>query len=125
MSRWILVAASVVGLLGFAAAPAGANVPMGKGLANFGTVSCEGIGAVDVFGPRGEGAATAFTTTGQHVVVQSFSATFTDTEGNVFSFSKSFGTKAGLTTFTCTQHLEEPGEGSGDISAVVALVPPS
>lgn len=125
MKRLIIVAATAVGLLAFAAAPAGANLPQGKGLVSFGTVSCEGIGDVDVFGPRGEGAATAFTTTGQHVALQMFTVTFTDTEGNVFSFSKSFGTKAGLTTFTCTQHFEEPGEGTGDITAVVALVPPS
>jgi len=56
-------------------------------------------------------------------VLKSFSATFTDTEGHVFSFSKSFGTKAGLTTFTCTQHIEEP-DGTGDITAAVAIVPP-
>lgn len=125
MKRWIVAAGIAVGLFALAAAPAGANLPQGQGLESFGTVSCEGIGDVDVFGPRGEGAATAFTTTGQHVVLQTFTATFTDTEGNVFTFSKSFGTKAGLTTFTCTQHFEEPEEGSGDITAVVALVPPS
>jgi hypothetical protein len=125
MKRWIVAVATAVGLFALAAAPAGANLPQGKGLESFGTASCEGVGDVDVFGPRGEGAATAFTTTGQHVVLQMFSVTFTDTEGNVFSESKSFGTKAGLTTFTCTQHFEEPGEGSGDLTAVVALVPPS
>jgi hypothetical protein len=110
--------------LAVAAGSASANVPGGKGLEDFGVVTCEGIGEVSVFGPRGEGAATAFASTGQHVVLQSFEATFTDTEGHVFSFSKSFGVKAGLTTFTCTQHFEEPGEGSGDITAIVAIVPP-
>lgn len=124
MRRWIAVASITLGTLALAAGPASANVPGGKGLEEFGVVSCEGIGDVSVFGPRGEGAATAFATTGQHVVLQSFDATFTDTEGHVFTFSKSFGQKAGLTTFTCTQHFEEPGEGTGDITAIVAIVPP-
>ena len=125
MKRWILGAATAVGLFALAAAPAGANVPQGQGLISFGTVSCEGIGDVDVFGPSGQGAATAFTTSGQQVVVQMFTQTFVDTEGNLFFFSKTFGVKSGLTTFTCTQHVEAPGEGTSDITAVVALVPPS
>ena len=29
-------------------------------------------------------------------------------EGNVFTFSRSFGTKAGLTPFTCTATFEYP-----------------
>jgi hypothetical protein len=124
MRRWIAVVGVIFGTLAMAAGPASANLPQGKGLEDFGVVTCEGIGEVSVFGPRGEGAATAFATTGQHVVLQAFDVTFTDTEGNVFSFSKSFGTKAGLTTFTCTQRFEEPGEGTGDITAVVAIVPP-
>jgi hypothetical protein len=124
MRHLIAVLSIALVLLALGVAPAGANLPQGKGLESFGTVSCEGLGMVDVFGPRGEGAATAFSTTGVHVVLQTFSVTFTDTEGNVFSFSKSFGTKAGLTTFTCTQHFEEPGEGTGDLTAVVAIVPP-
>jgi hypothetical protein len=124
MRRWIAVVSMTLGVLAMAAGPASANVPKGKGLVDFGVVTCEGIGEVSVFGPRGEGAATAFASTGQHVVLQAFDATFTDNEGNVFSFSKSFGQKAGLTTFTCTQHFEEPGEGTGDITAVVAIVPP-
>ncbi len=124
MRRWIAVVSVTFGALAVAAGPASANLPKGKGLEDFGVVTCEGIGEVSVFGPRGEGAATAFATTGQHVVVQAFDVTFTDTEGNVFTFSKRFGTKAGLTTFTCRQHFEEPGEGTTDITAVVAIVPP-
>jgi hypothetical protein len=124
MKRWIVVGTLGLTMLALTALPAGAKVPQGQGLVSFGEVECEGLGTVSVFGPRGEGAATAFATTGQHVVLQSFEATFTDTEGHVFTFSKTFGTKAGLTTFTCTQHFEEPGEGTGDITAIVAIVPP-
>jgi hypothetical protein len=124
MKRWIVVGTLGLTMLALTALPAGANVPQGQGLVSFGEVQCEGLGTVSVFGPRGEGAATAFATTGQHVVLQSFDATFTDTEGHVFTFSRTFGTKAGLTTFVCTQHFEEPGEGTGDITAIVAIVPP-
>jgi hypothetical protein len=124
MKRSIVVGALGLTMLALTALPAGAKVPQGQGLVSFGEVQCEGLGTVSVFGPRGEGAATAFATTGEHVVLQSFDATFTDTEGHVFTFSKTFGTKAGLTTFTCTQHFEEPGEGTGDITAIVAIVPP-
>jgi hypothetical protein len=125
MRRWIAVVSMTLGALAAAAGPASANLPKGKGLEDFGPVTCGGdIGLVSVFGPRGEGAATAFASTGQHVVVTTFDATFTDTEGHTFTFSKSFGRKAGLTTFTCTQHFQEPGEGSGDTTAVVAIVPP-
>jgi hypothetical protein len=124
MKRWIVAGTLGVTMLALTALPAGAKVPQGQGLISFGEVQCEGLGTVSVFGPRGEGAATAFATTGQHVVLQSFEATFTDTEGHVFTFSKTFGTKAGLTTFTCTQHFEDPEEGTGDITAIVAIVPP-
>jgi hypothetical protein len=124
MKRWIVAGTLGVTMLALSALPAGAKVPQGQGLISFGEVACEGLGTVSVFGPRGEGAATAFATTGQHVVLQSFSGTFTDTEGHLFTFSKTFGTKAGLTTFTCTQHFEDPEEGTGDITAVVAIVPP-
>jgi|SRR5215211_3663854 hypothetical protein len=111
-------------LIAVAAAPASAQVPGGQGLVSFGTVTCEGLGEVTAFGPRGQFADTAFTTTGQHVVQTNIDITFTDVEGNVDTFSKSYGQKAGLTTFTCTQHFEEPGEGTGDITVTVALVPP-
>jgi hypothetical protein len=125
MRRWIAVASIALGALGLASGSASANVPGGKGLMDFGVVTCEGLGDVSVFGPRGEGAATAFATTGQHVVLQSLQGTFTDLEGNVFTFSKTYGKKAGLTTFTCTQQVTEPGEGTANITAVVAIVPPS
>ena len=37
-------------------------------------------------------------------------------EGNVFTFSRSFGTKAGLTPFTCTATFEYPGEGTDEFA---------
>jgi hypothetical protein len=123
MRRRITLAGVTFALLAFAlAGPASANAPKGKGLVSFGEFQCEGVGPVSVFGP--EGGPTGFTTTGEHVVAQSFSVTFTDLDGNEFSFSKTFGVKAGLTTFTCTQSFEEPDEGSGEFTVVVAIVPP-
>jgi CubicO group peptidase (beta-lactamase class C family) len=106
----------IAGLLAVAAAPASANAPQGKGLVSLGTFSCEGFGDVSVFAPRGAGAATAFTTTGQHVVVLSVDVS----QNGQTVFSKTYGKKAGLTPVNCSQHA-----GTLDISAVVALVPPS
>jgi len=127
MKRRIALASATacsIALIAVAAAPASAQVPGGKGLVDFGTVTCEGIGEFSVFGPRGELADTSWTTTGLQVVLTTIDGTFTGADGTVETFSKSYGQKAGLTTFTCTQHFEEPGEGSGDITATVALVPP-
>jgi hypothetical protein len=111
-----------VALFAATAAPASA-APQGKGLVDFGTFTCEGFGEVSVFGPRGEKAASSFTTAGQHVVTLSLEITATDPEGNPFEFSKTYGEKSGLTSFTCTQHFEEGGF-TGDVTAVVGLVPP-
>jgi hypothetical protein len=123
MKRRIVGGALGLTILALTALPAGAKVPQGQGLVSFGEVECEGLGTVSVFGPRAEGAATAFATSGEHVVLQSFDVTFTDTEGAITTlFSQTFGTKSGLTTFVCTQHFEEPG-GTGEITAIVAIVP--
>jgi hypothetical protein len=127
MKRRIALASTVlctIAVFAVAAVPAWARVPGGQGLVSFGTVSCAGLGDVEVFGPRGELASTAFAETGEHVVLLEFNVTITDVHGNVETFSKSYGQKAGLTPFTCTQHFEEPGEATGDITATVALVPP-
>ena len=126
MKRTIALAVSslcAVALLVAAAAPASAAVPQGKGLVDFGTFTCEGIGEVSVFGPRGAKAASSFTTAGQHVVLTSLEITGTDFDGNPVDFSKTYGKRSGLTPFTCTQHFEE-GAAIIDITAVVALVPP-
>jgi hypothetical protein len=124
MRRTLAVFMAVLAML-VLAVPAGANAPSGQGLISFGTASCGDLGDFDVFGPRGESADTAFTTTGIHVVVVTITGVFMDTEGNVVDmFSKSYGAKAGLTSVTCTQHIEAPGEGSGDLTVVVAIIPP-
>ena len=100
-------------LLAAAASPASAAAPPGKGLDVFGTFNCEGLGEVELFGPRGFLADTVFTTTGQHLTLISL-----DISG-AFEFSKTYGQKSGLTTFTCTQ-----SEEGVDITSVVGLVPP-
>ena len=121
-----IASVAVVSLLALAlGAPANAQVPPGQGLVDFGQLECEGLGTISVVGPRGENAPTGFTTSGQHLVAQSISGTFTDLEGNQFSFSKRYGTKTAFDTFTCIQSFEEPGEGSGTITVVVAIVPPT
>ena len=112
MKRRIALGLCSAALLAVAAAPASAAAPKGNGLVEFGTFTCEGIGEVSVFGPRGNGA-TAFTTTGQHVVLLSLEITGTE------PFSKTYGQRSGLTPITCTQQFE-----GGDATAVVALVPP-
>jgi hypothetical protein len=125
MRRKMALAASslcAVALLAAAVSPASA-APQGNGLVEFGTFTCEGLGDVDVFGPRGPKAASTFATTGQHVVLFSLEITGTDGEGNPIDFSKTYGKRSGLTAFTCTQHFED-GQANVDITAVVGLVPP-
>jgi hypothetical protein len=112
MKRRIAGVLCSAALLAVAAAPASAAVPKGNGLVDFGTFTCEGIGEVSVFGPGGN-AATAFATSGQHVVVLSLEITGPQ------PFSKTYGQRSGLTPITCTQDF-----GVGDATAVVALVPP-
>jgi hypothetical protein len=122
MKRKTALAASslcAVALLGAAATPATA-VPQGKGLVEMGSFTCEGFGDVDVFGPRGQGAATSFSTSGLHAVLVSIEITGTDPmTGEPIDFSKTYGQRSGLTRVTCTQDFE-----GGSATAVVALVPP-
>jgi hypothetical protein len=66
-----------------------------------------------LFGPSGFQAASVFTTTGQHLTLLSL-----DISG-AFEFSKTYGQKSGLTTFTCTQ-----SEAGVNATSVVGLVPP-
>src|SRR5918994_2109834 len=123
MKRKMALAASslcAVALLAAAATPAPAAAPPGKGLVEFGTFTCEGLGEVSVFGPRGPKAASSFATTGEHVVLLSLEITGTDpVTGEPIDFSKTYGTGAGLTPVTCTQDFD-----GGSATAVVALVPP-
>ena len=113
----------VVALLAAAATPASAaGAPPGHGLNMFGTYTCEGLGVVDLVGPRGDKAASVFTTTGEHFNGLSLdvSGIF---DGSPFAFSKTYGQKSGLTTFTCTQHFE--GDNAiVDVTLVVGIVPP-
>jgi hypothetical protein len=112
-----------VALLAAAATPASAaGSPRGQGLATFGTYTCDGLGEVDLVGPRGEKAASVYTTTGEHLNLLSLDITGTF-EGNPFEFSKTYGKKSGLTRFTCTQHFAED-ETIIDVILVVGLVPP-
>ena len=62
-----------VALIAVAAVPASARVPGGQGLTSFGFTDCgEPLGVVEIFGPRGELASTAYLIdtagTGPHVV---------------------------------------------------------
>jgi hypothetical protein len=116
---------SAVAVGAVAAATAVAGVPNGNGFISFGTFNCGSLGSVEIVGPRPEQAPTGWTTTGVHLVAVSISGTFTDLEGNTFSFSKSYGAKAGLASFTCTAHFEDSNQGSGDETVVVVAVPPT
>jgi hypothetical protein len=111
-----------VALLGVASAPASAASPPGQGLRDFGTFTCEGIGDVSIIGPRPGDATAGFTPAGETLITVSISGTAT-VDGETFSFSKSYGVKAGLESFTCTQHFEEDANTT-DLTLVVALVPP-
>ena len=109
-----------VGSLALAmAVPASANVPGGKGLKDLGQFECQGgLGTISVFGP--ESGPVGFTTSGLHLTARSIEGEFTDPEGNVVPFSKTFGQKAGFGPFyPCTQVF--PG---GFFTVSVAIVPP-
>jgi len=109
-----------VALMAVAAVPASARVPGGQGLASFGFANCEGLGEVEIFGPPAEPAPTGYLIIpeepGQHVVATRFE--LSSAGGEVF-FTKNFGRKAGLTTFSCTQ----TGELGDVFTLTVAVVP--
>jgi hypothetical protein len=125
MRRRIVLASatlSAVALLAVAAVPALARVPDGQGLGIFGVFDCgDPLGEVEVFGAPAVEAANAYLIdtegTGPHVVLTRFEAK--SPEGEVF-LEKNFGTKAGLTTFNCTQ----TGELGDVFTLTVAVVPP-
>jgi hypothetical protein len=127
MKGWMALVSAMlctVAALAMTAVPASARVPGGQGLESFGLANCEGLGEVEIFGPPAEPAPTGYlkitAETGQHVVATRFELTF---DGQVV-FSTSFGKKAGLTTFRCTQTFEDPDEGTGVFTLTVAVVPP-
>ena len=125
MRRGIAVACLLALLAVTAVAPASANVPGGKGLdSTFGPFECEGLeGTVTFVGS--ERGPTAWASTGEHAVPLSFSGIVTDPEGNVFTFSRNFGTKAGLNPFTCTATFEYPDGSVEEFTMVIAIVPPT
>jgi hypothetical protein len=108
-----------IGMLTVTIGAASAEPPPGQGLEEPFPVQCEGQGTVMIVLTRG-GAPMGWTLDGQQFVAQSL--TLSDPDGPVF-FSKTFGTKAGLATFTCEAELEEDGEVV-HVDAVIALVPP-
>src|SRR5215217_736080 len=98
----MLCSAAVIAV---AAVPASASVPGGQGLGVFGSFDCgDRLGEVEVFGAPAVEAANAYLVdteaTGQHVVATRYE--LESAAGEVL-FEKSFGKKAGLTTFNCTQ----------------------
>ena len=123
MKRTLAVLTAALAALALAAVPAGAALPKGKGLVSVGILSCEGFGDVEVIAPRPSEAAAGFTTTGVTAVLFSITVEGIDPDGIPFAFSKSYGAKAGLTPVTCTQHFDDEN-GTGDVTAVVGVVPP-
>ena len=122
MKGWIALSATLctVALIAVAAVPASARVPGGQGLAIFGVFDCGDFDA-EVYGAPAVEAANAYlldtTGTGPHVVATRFE--FKSAAGEVF-FEKNFGTKAGLTTLTCTQ----TGDFGDVFTLTFAVVPP-
>ena len=127
MRRIRIAAASMAvaaGLIAAVAAPASAaGLPPGQGLVSFGTWNCDGLGDVELVGPRGEKAASGYiTATGEHLI--SFSLDVHGTfEGELVDFSKTYGQKSALTPFTCTVH-EVDVDTDITTTLVVGLVPP-
>jgi hypothetical protein len=109
-----------VGSLALAATvPASASVPPGAGLPELGEFDCDGLGTIVVFGPAG--GPVGFTTSGLRLMARSAEAEFTDPEGNVVTFSKTYGQMAGLAPFeTCV--LTGP---DGYLVVSVAAIPPA
>ena len=126
MQRTIARGASflcAVALLAAAATPASAaEPPPGQGLVSFGTWTCDGLGDVELVGPRGDKAASGYTATGIHEI--SFSLDVHGTfEGDSVDFSKIYGQKSALTPFTCTQHVVDV-DTDITLTLVVGLAPP-
>ena len=98
MQRTIARGASflcAVALLAAAATPASAaGPPPGKGLATFGTYTCDGLGEVDLVGPSGDKAASVYTTTGEHLNLLSLEITGTF-EGNPVDILEDLRTEVG------------------------------
>jgi hypothetical protein len=127
--RGIRIAAAsmmvAAGLIAAVASPASAAAPPpGKGLATFGTYTCDGLGEVDLVGPSGDKAASTYASTGEHLNLLSLEIVGTF-EGNPVDISQTYGQKSALTTFTCTQHFADAEDQTIiDITLLVGVVPP-
>ena len=101
-----------------------AGLPPGQGFVSFGTWTCDGLGEVELVGPRGDKAASGYTANGEHLI--SFSLDVHGTfEGESVDFSKTYGQKSALTPFTCIQHAEDAQTNTDiTLTLVVGLAPP-
>jgi hypothetical protein len=122
MKCWIALASTMlcsIALIAVVAGPASARVPGGQGLESFGFATCGSLGQVEVFGPPAAPAPVGYLlipdAPDPHVVATRFEFSV---DGDVL-FSKNFGEKAGLTTFTCTQ-----ANGAEVFTLTVAVIPP-
>ena len=120
--RWITLVSAMLcsaAVIAVAAVPASARVPGGQGLAIFGVFDCGDFDA-EVYGAPAVDAANAYLLdtdgNGPHVVATRFE--FKSAAGEIL-FERDFGTKAGLTTFTCTQ----TGDFGDVFTLTVAVVP--
>ena len=120
--RWITLVSAMLcsaAVIAVAAVPASASVPGGQGLAIFGVFDCGDFDA-EVYGAPAVDAANAYLLdtdgNGPHVVATRFE--FKSAAGEIL-FERDFGTKAGLTTFTCTQ----TGDFGDVFTLTVAVVP--
>lgn len=126
MKRRIILAGTtlcVVVITALAAGPSSAGTPGGKGLVSFGTVTCDGIGEAELFGPRGVKAGSGYMVIddeAHHVVVTHLEVVFIDPEGNPETvLDKSYGRKVPYTPFTCMQEFPD-----GFVRPTLAFVPP-
>ena len=120
--RWLTLVSAMLcsaAVSAVAAVPASARVPGGQGLGIFGVFDCGDFDA-EVYGAPAVEAANSYLLntagTGPHVVATRFEF---KSAGEVV-FEKNFGTKAGLTTFTCTQ----TGDFGDVFTLTFAVVPP-
>ena len=120
--RWLTLVSAMLcsaAVSAVAAVPASARVPGGQGLGIFGIFDCGDFDA-EVYGAPAVEAANSYLLntagTGPHVVATRFEF---KSAGEVV-FEKNFGTKAGLTTFTCTQ----TGDFGDVFTLTFAVVPP-
>jgi hypothetical protein len=127
MSRRITLAGamvSAVALIAVAAVPASARVPGGQGLASFGFPTCDhGLGVVELFGPPAGPAASGYLIVDEETSLHAIARRFELTAGGEVVFEKNFGKKAGLSTITCTETLEDPEETTV-FTLTAAIVPP-